>query len=80
MHALGVDVGYGHTKALSSLRDKPLTFPSAVGRAETETYQLDLNSHDREPLCGGVLMGTNDEVYLYGEPAIRYARVRSLST
>ena len=75
MHALGVDVGYGHTKALSSLRDRPLTFPSVVGRAETETYQLDLNGHDRELLRGGVLMDANDEAYLYGEPAIRYARV-----
>jgi plasmid segregation protein ParM len=75
MHALGVDVGYGHTKALSSLRDRPLTFPSVVGRAETETYHLDLNGHARELLRGGVLMDANDEVYLYGEPAIRYARV-----
>jgi len=75
MHALGVDVGYGHTKAVSSLRDRPLTFPSVVGRAEAEAYRLDLNGHDHTPLRGGVLTGTNDDAYLYGEPAIRYARV-----
>jgi hypothetical protein len=75
MHALGVDVGYGHTKAVSSLRDRPLTFPSVVGRAEAEAYRLDLNGHDHTPLRGGVLTGAHDDAYLYGEPAIRYARV-----
>jgi hypothetical protein len=75
MHAVGVDVGYGHTKAVSSLCDRPLTFPSVVGRAEATTYQLDLNGHDHMPLRGGVLTGTTDDVYLYGEPAIRYARL-----
>jgi hypothetical protein len=75
MHAVGVDVGYGHTKAVSSLRDRPLTFPSVVGRAEAKAYRLDLNGHDHTPLRGGVLTGANDDVYLYGEPAIRYARI-----
>jgi len=75
MHALGVDVGYGHTKAVSSLRDRPLTFPSVVGRAEADAYRLDLNGHDQPPLHGGVLTSANDDAYLYGEPAIRYARV-----
>jgi hypothetical protein len=75
MHALGVDVGYGHTKAVSSLRDRPLTFPSVVGRAEADAYRLDLNDHAHTPLRGGVLTGATDDVYLYGEPAIRYARV-----
>jgi plasmid segregation protein ParM len=75
MHALGVDVGYGHTKAVSSLRDRPLTFPSVVGRAETETYRLNLHGHDHTPLRGGVVTCAHEHPYLYGEPAMRYARV-----
>ena len=72
MIALGIDVGYGHTKALSSMGGQ-VTFPSVVGVAEAEGFRLGVGSTDRPALHGGRL-ALNGTVYLYGEHALYHAR------
>ena len=73
MIALGIDVGYGYTKAVSSA-GRNMTFPSAVGRAEQNGFRLGVATRERATLQGGVLhvQGT---WYWYGEQAQRHARV-----
>ena len=72
MIALGIDVGYGHTKALSSIGGS-VTFPSVVGVAEAEGFRLAVGTTDRRALQGGTL-ALNGASYLYGEQALRHAR------
>ena len=74
MHALGVDVGYGYTKAVSSL-GKALAFPSAVGLAEAPGYHIDLNGADQLPTRGGLVTLEDKVAYFYGDKAIRASRI-----
>jgi plasmid segregation protein ParM len=70
--AVGIDVGYGHTKALSSTGASVL-FPSAVGLADTQHFRLDLNERSAAAARGGTVR-VEGIPYLYGEPALRHAR------
>ena len=71
MVALGIDIGFGYTKALSS-EGNSVTFPSAVGQAETVRFKPDLRRQPRSQ-NGGVV--TLDGIsYFYGEPALRHSR------
>jgi plasmid segregation protein ParM len=71
MVALGVDIGFGYTKVLSS-EGNSVVFPSAVGQAETVRFKPDLQRH-LHAQSGGVI--TLDGIsYFYGEPALRHSR------
>lgn len=72
MLGVGIDIGYGQTKALSSTGASAV-FPSAVGLADPQGFRLHLNgatptvtSHQTVSLDG--------VPYLVGEPAVRHAR------
>lgn len=69
---LGIDVGYGHTKALSST-GASVVFPSAVGLADAQHFRLDLNGCTAAAARGGTVH-CDGVSYLYGEPALRHAR------
>ena len=69
---LGVDVGYGHTKALSSTGVSVL-FPSAVGLADAQHFRLEFNGRPSVVTRGGTVQ-FDGASYLYGEPALRHAR------
>lgn len=69
---VGIDIGYGQTKALSSTGASAV-FPSAVGLADPQGFRLYVNgttpaaTPDRTVCLDGV-------PYLVGEPAVRHAR------
>ena len=69
---VGIDVGYGHTKALSSA-GACAVFPSAVGVADPQVFRLQVNgratprTHEPRVCLDGVS-------YLVGESARRHAR------
>lgn len=69
---VGIDVGYGQTKALSST-GASVVFPSAVGLSDHQAFRLHVNgrtasvAQDRTVCVDGV-------PYLVGEPAVRHAR------
>jgi len=69
---LGIDVGYGHTKALSST-GASVVFPSAVGLADAQHFRLELNGRSTTAARGGTVR-IEGVPYLYGEPALRHAR------
>ena len=69
---MGIDIGYGQTKALSSTGASAI-FPSAVGLADPQAFHLHLTgttstTTSDQTVC---LDGT---LYLVGEPAVRHAR------
>jgi plasmid segregation protein ParM len=69
---IGIDVGYGHTKALSSA-GASVVFPSAVGLADPQAFRLQVNG--RSPTAAQERTVQVDDVpYFVGEAALRHAR------
>jgi len=80
---IGLDIGYGYTKAVSG--DRRVVFPSVVGKAERIRYEADLNPHLSEgrPLGGAHHLGngaialiTEDGDHFVGELALLQSRVQ----
>lgn len=69
---VGIDVGYGHTKALSST-GASVVFPSAVGLADPQTFRLQLNGRGA-PTAHDRTIQVDDVPYFVGEAALRHAR------
>ncbi|NOT57330.1 MAG: ParM/StbA family protein [Deltaproteobacteria bacterium] len=69
---VGIDVGYGHTKALSST-GASVVFPSAVGLADPQTFRLHLNGRGA-PTAHERTVQVDDVPYFVGEAALRHAR------
>jgi plasmid segregation protein ParM len=69
---IGIDIGYGHTKALSSTGASAV-FPSAVGRADPQAFRLHVNG--TTPCSTLESMVSLDGIqYLVGDAALRHAR------
>lgn len=69
---IGIDIGYGHTKALSSTGASAV-FPSVVGRADPQAFRLHVNG----PRSSSTLEPTvclDGVEYLVGDGALRHAR------
>ena len=69
---VGIDVGYGHTKALSSA-GACAVFPSAVGVADPQAFRLQVNGR-AAPRAQEPLVCLDGVSYLVGESARRHAR------
>ena len=69
---IGIDVGYGHTKALSSAGASAV-FPSAVGVADPQAFRLQVNGR-AAPRTHEPLVCLDGVSYLVGESARRHAR------
>ncbi len=72
MKRVGIDVGYGYTKAADGVRE--VVFPSVIGRAERIRYQSDLV--DRVGRFNGLSLGVNGSEYFVGELALQQSRVQ----
>lgn len=69
---VGIDVGYGQTKALSST-GASVVFPSAVGLADPQTFRLQLNGRGG-PTARERVVQVDEVPYFVGEAALRHAR------
>lgn len=69
---IGIDVGYGHTKALSSAGASAV-FPSAVGIADPQAFRLQVNGRVA-PLAHEPTVCLDGVSYLVGASARRHAR------
>jgi plasmid segregation protein ParM len=80
---VGVDIGYGYTKAVGG--DRQVIFPSVVGKAERIRYEADLNPHLRKgrhldsahhSANGAIALITEDGDHFVGELALLQSRVQ----
>lgn len=72
MKHVGIDVGYGYTKAADGVRE--VMFPSVIGRAERIRYQSDLRGEVGQ--SNGLSLGVDGSEYFVGELALRQSRVQ----
>lgn len=72
MKRVGIDVGYGYTKAADGARE--VVFPSVIGRAERIRYQSDLRGGAGR--SNGLSLGVDGSEYFVGELALQQSRVQ----
>jgi plasmid segregation protein ParM len=71
---VGVDIGYGYTKAVGE--DRQVVFPSVIGKAERIRYQNDLRrAHLPDDLSGTTLITEEGDRFV-GELALLQSRVQ----
>ena len=71
---VGLDIGYGYTKAIGG--DRQVVFPSIVGKAERIRYQNELQSALGVPGEVGMALNTEEGDRFVGELALLQSRVQ----
>jgi plasmid segregation protein ParM len=71
---VGVDIGYGYTKAISETRQ--VVFPSIIGRAERIRYEEDVECQQHLPNRSGLSILTEEGNHFVGELALLQSRVQ----